>query len=310
MKASNLGSWLKELRLDQGFDIRALAQESNFASAQISRIETEKAGVTLGALVHFAYGLDISLKDILEALQLPLFVPRKKKSRKEVNLPIPLLQDARAIGLWFRDEPQKVKGRLIDGYAETQKIIAGSGDDVNPQALAELVWESTQALDDNFFPLQYPRDLTSDHLMEIYLSGGVVTMKDVALLVQSSRRQKKLSLRELARQVNVSNAAISRFENSLVERVFFSQIIELDQAMKLDGGLVAFAWDAAEYEFGLSIARMINEGRDEKALPVDWDPVEKAFADTLITICRWHHVHGKKQDWWAAMRRDLGFYYS
>ena len=309
MEITNLGSWLKELRLDKGLDIRTLVQESNFAAAQISRIENEKSGVTLGALVHFAYGLDITLKDILEVLQLPLFLPRHKKSRKTGDLPIPLMQDAYAIWLWFQDEPQKVKERLIAGYTDIQKTVTGPGGDVNPQTLADLVWESVQALDDKFFPLQYPRDLASDHLMEIYLRGGAVTMKDVAALVQSRRRQQKLSLRDLAKKVNVSYVAISRFENNQVERVFFSQIIELDQAMNLDGGLVALAWDAAEYESGISINRMINESADEKTIPTGWDPVEKAFADTLITICRWHYVHGKEQAWWQDMKRDLHFYY-
>jgi len=309
MKASNLGSWLKELRLDNGLDIRNLAQGSSFASAQISRIENEKTGITLGALVRLSYGLDISLKDILEVLQLPLFVPRQKMNRKEVNLPIPRLQDVRAIWLWFRDDPQKVKERLVAGYTDIQEAIAEPNSSSTPQVLAELVWESIQALDNNFFPLQYPRNLTSNHLLEVYLSGGAVTMKDVALLVQFSRRQKNLSLRDLAKQVNASYAAISRFENSQVERVFFSQIIELDQAMGLDGWLVAFAWAAAEFESGLSINKMINKNIDEKTSPTGWDPVEKAFADTLITICRWHHVYGKEQTWWLDMKRELRFYY-
>jgi transcriptional regulator with XRE-family HTH domain len=305
-----LQTWLKELRQDAGLDIREFAKESNFASAQVNRIENGKAGLTLDALIHFAYGLGISLEDVLQKIELPLLYSRYKGSRKpKSEQPIPTIQDVHALWQFFREEPQKVKQIMVSGFTEVQQVYSKSGQMVDQKIIADQIWEATQALSDKFFPLPFPPEFNYDLLMEIYVCGGVITIKDVSAFVRSSRQAKGLSLRELARVTGISNAAISRFENHQVERIFFSQVMDFDSAMNLDGQLVSLAWDAAEYEAGITLHKMLSDQVDERLPLGNWDPVRKAFSDTLITICRWYYASGGDQTWWKNLKGELAFYY-
>ena len=306
-----LSNWLRDQRIQSQLDVRELSSKSFVTTAQISRIENNLSGITVNTLVRLGYGLDFGLDEVLSELKIYPHFPRLKNNwmREESDLPIPRIDDAYAIWLFFRDEAQRAKGLMYDGYLQVQSHL-GEKDDDTMQKSMDAVWEVLQAHSNKFFPLPYPAGMTEDHSLAIYARDGVFTNRDLGVRLKATRAEKSLSLRELADKTKISYSVLSRLEHGIIERVYFEYILKLDQALEMDGELIALAWAAGEYESGFSLLNYVNEKKMElqKYDYQDWEPVSKAWADTLITICRWHHVLELPSTWWMNIQLKIRFY--
>jgi transcriptional regulator with XRE-family HTH domain len=305
-----LAGWLKAKRLKSNYDVRELSLQSCITTAQISRIENNKSGITLNALVGLGYGLDFELPEVLKQLNIrsdPKLLNTKVK--RDNALPIPQIGDAYAMWLFYRDEPQKAKALMYDGYHQAQ-IPVGSGNTVEMQKSFDVVWEALQESSDESSALPYPPEIELDHFRKIHSHGGAITHRDLGVSLAMMRMENDLSQRELAEKTKISHSVISRLERGYIDRVFLDYIFTLDKVLALKGELIAFAWAAGEYQSGISLLKYLNEKNlaQRKLNYTNWDLGTKAWVDTFIAICRWHHVRNLPPTWWMTVQREIAFF--
>jgi transcriptional regulator with XRE-family HTH domain len=308
LKMEKLTTWLKNKRIKSKLDVRELSLQSFVAISQISRIENNLSDITVSTLVGLGYGLDFGLNDVLNELKISPYFP-KLKNKKQPSALIPKVEDAYSIWLLFRDEVQKAKGLMYDGYYQVQNTMGDENANEEPQSF-DRVWEALQADSDVFAPLTYPAGLDLSHFAEIYSRGGAITNSDLGICLAQKRLELGLSQRELAKKTEISNSVISRLESGSIERVHFEYAIRIDKALKMDGELLALAWESGEYESGISLLKYINEKSvvQQKLYYTEWEQTAKAWADAFITICRWHYVKGISPLWWDTVQREIAFY--
>lgn len=285
-----------------------LSSRSFVATSQISRIENNLSNITVNTLVCLGYGLDFGLEEVLSVLKISPYIS-KRKNKKEMDVQIPKINDAYSIWLLFRDEAQKAKKLMYDGYYQSQSSIGEENSDGMLGAF-DLVWQALQAHSDEFIPLPYPQEMELQRFAEIYSYGGAITNTDVGIFLARKRVDVGISQRELAKKTKISHSVISRLESGRIDRVHFEYIIQLDKALKMGGELISLAWDAGEYESGVSLLKYINE-KDvvkKKLQYIEWEQTAKAWADAFITICRWHHVKKISPLWWDNVQREIAFY--
>ncbi len=252
--------------------------------------------------------LDFGLEEVLGQLKISSDFPSIRNTKNPKKL-IPCIDDSYAIWLLYRDEAQKAKKLLYDGYYLVQKQL----DDENKiqmEKAFETVWEALQAHSDRFTPLPYPANMNLNHFVQMYTSGGAITKMDLALCLVHRRLEMNLSQRELAGKTKISHSVLSRLEAGKIERVYFEYIVRLDKVLKMDGTLLGLTWACGEYESGISLLKNVNEKNQiaQKLYYTDWESTAKAWADAFITICRWHYVNKFESMWWPDVQRDIGFY--
>lgn len=303
-----LTSWLKSKRIQNKFDVMGLSSRSFVATSQISRIENNLSTITVNTLVGLGYGLDFDLEEVLSVLKIPPHIS-KRKNKKELDVQIPQINDAYSVWLLFRDEAQKAKKLMYDGYYQAQSSM-GEGNFDEMSGAFDLVWQALQAHSDEFVALPYPQGIELEHFAGIYSSGGAITNIDVGMYLARKRVEIGISQRELAKKTKISHSVISRLESGSIERVHFEYVIQLDKALKIGGDLIALAWKAGEYESGISLLKYMNEKNivQQKLHYTEWEQTAKAWADAFITICRWHYVKGISPLWWADVQREIVFY--
>ncbi len=307
-KMEKLTTWLKNKRIKNKLDVRELSLQSFVATSQISRIENNLSNITINTLVGMGYGLDFGLNDVLNELKISPYSP-KLKNKKQPSVFIPKIEDAYSVWLLFRDEAQKAKGLMYDGYYQIQNTMGDENANEESQSF-DRVWEALQADSDVFAPLPYPTGLDLSHFAEIYSRGGAITNSDLGICLAQKRLELGLSQRELAKKTEISHSVISRLESGSIERVYFEYAIRIDKALKMDGQLLALAWESGEYESGISLLKYINEKSvaQQKLHYTEWEQTAKAWADAFIAICRWHYVKDISQDWWMGVQREIAFY--
>lgn len=303
-----LTSWLKSKRIKNNFDVMGLSFRSFVATSQISRIENNLSNITVNTLVGLGYGLDFGLEEVLSVLKISS-QGLKRKNKKEPNVQIPPINDAYSIWLLFRDEAQKAKKLMYDGYDQAQRSM-GEGYSDEMSGAFEVVWQALQAHSDEFVPLPYPQEMELQQFSEIYSFGGAITNTDVGIFLAKKRVEIGISQRELAKKTKISHSVISRLESGSIERVHFEYAVRIDKALKMDGELLALVWEAGEYESGISLLKYINEKNavQQKLHYTEWEQTAKAWADAFITICRWHYVKEISPLWWETVQREIEFY--
>ncbi len=306
-----LGAWIRSERLHKRMDIKDLSSKVGLTSAQISRIETLNSDITVNSIVRIAYGLNLTLIDVMAELELLAFFPRLRGTGlTDANKDIATMQDIEAFLGFYRSEPREAKDQLIDAY----RIIRENKPNQQEEKLAEyhtadIIWQATQAHSQKYLPLPYPREVKEELIEEIYISGGVITIRDFAAYIMACRLSSGQSLTKLAKQIDISHHAVGRLERGELERISFTEIIALDKVLELDGRLIAICWVAGEFQAGITRIRALEIS--DATLTSVWNPEELAFADTLITITRWNSVLSVNPGWFEKLRKDnLSYYYS
>lgn len=306
-----LSFWLREKRLSQKMDVRELSLASEVTTAQISRIENKISGITVNTLIRLSYGLDFEIKDVLKVIGLPLkhILFRKTAMKKNMDKPIPRIEDAYAIWQYYRDEPQKAKALMYDGYSLAALKLGTISED--EQSLAfDAVWKALQTNNFEQTSLSFPLEMEYEYFAEILSCGGVVTKQDIGVCLEKRRVELGFSQKDLEVKSGISQGVISRLENGMIDRLFFENIISLDKSLNMHGELVQLAWNAGEYESGVSLLRYKNKAdyRDIKIAYQEWESEAKAWADAFVAISRWHYVMSIPSHWWAEVQDAIGFY--
>jgi transcriptional regulator with XRE-family HTH domain len=306
-----LSIWLRDKRVSQKMDVRELSLVSQVTTAQISRIENQISGITVNALIRLAYGLNFEIKDVLKIVEVPLkySLLRKTSMEKEADTPLPGIEDAYAVWQLYRDEPQRAKKIMYDGYGMVELKLGRLSKDELPFAF-DAVWKALQTNNFDHNPLDYPLEMEYGHFAEIVSCGGVVTKRDFGFFVEKRRAELGLSQKDLEGKSGMSQGVISRLENGMIDRLLFENILNLDNALDMHGELVLLAWRAGEYESGVSLLRYKNkvDFRDRKIVYQEWESEAKAWADAFVAISRWHYVMSLKSHWWASVQDAIRFY--
>jgi len=308
IKMEKITKWLKNRRIKSNLDVRELAGLSFVSISQISRIENNISDITVNALVGLGYGLDFGLDEVLGELKIFPYFPRTK-NKKQSSALIPKIEDAYAIWLLFRDEPQKAKGLMYEGYHQVEVTAENETTNEAPKSF-DTVWEAIQAHSDLFVPLPYPTGMDASYFADIYSRGGAITNRDVGARLVQKRFEAGLSQRDLTKKTDISNSVISRLENGYIERVHFDYALRIDKVLHMDGEFLALTWEAGEYESGISLMKYVNEKNptQQKLHYAEWEQTAKAWADAFITICRWHYVKEISPVWWDNVQREIAFY--
>ncbi|GAB1472100.1 hypothetical protein MASR2M66_29780 [Chloroflexota bacterium] len=306
-----LSFWLREKRLSQKMDVRELSLASEVTTAQISRIENKISGITVNTLIRLSYGLDFEIKDVLKVIGIPLkhILFRGATMEKNADKPIPRIEDAYAIWQYYRDEPQKAKALMYDGYGMVELQLGSLSKDELPLAF-DTAWKALQTNGFDHNPLKSPLEMEYGHFAEIVACGGVVTKRDIGVFVEKRRMELGFSQKALEEGSGVSQSVISRLENGMIDRLLFENILSLDKTLAMHGELIVLAWIAGEYESGVSLLKYKNkaEYRDRKILYQEWESEAKVWADALVTISRWHYTMSIQSHWWAKVQDAINFY--
>jgi transcriptional regulator with XRE-family HTH domain len=301
----DFATWLRSERLQRDLDIRDLASLSNLSTAQISRIETGKSVVSLNSMIRLTYGLGMDLREVASKLELKVHIPRKKGLELGDGWTV-TAQDARALWNYFREDPGRVKDTFIEAYDGVRKTNPDRVEELGPEErTAEIVWRATDASPIELFPLPYPQGLDESHIQRIFLSGGLITLRDLGVYVRCCRQKKGISLRDTASRMSISHQALFRFENGDIDRISFLQVLELGKELEQEGDLLGLAWRAGEYQTGILFSRLAGTLN-----PADgWDDRVKAYMDTFIAVARWYMVFMPGESkWMDDLHRYLVFY--
>jgi transcriptional regulator with XRE-family HTH domain len=306
-----LSIWLRDKRASQKMDVRELSLVSQVTTAQISRIENQISSITVNALIRLAYGLDFEIKDVLKTVGIPLkySLLRKTNIKKRADVPIPSIEEAYAIWQFYRDEPQKAKALIYDGYSMVELKLGRLSKEELPFAF-DAAWKALQTNSFDHNPLEFPPEIEYGHFAEIVSCKGVVTKRDFGTFVEKRRMELGLSQKDLEGESGVSQGVISRLENGMIDRLLFENILNLDKVLDMHGELVLLAWHTGEYESGVSLLRYKNKAdfKDRKIVYQEWESEAKAWADAFVAISRWHYTMSIQSHWWAEVQGAISFY--
>ncbi len=301
----DFASWLRSERLQRDLDIRDLAALSNLSTAQISRIETGKSVISLNSMIRMAYGLGLDLREVASRLELKVIIPKKQGLELGEGWTV-TAQDTWAFWNYFHDNPRRVKDLLIELYDEIRKKNPDRVEEIQSgERTSEIIWRATDAFPGMLVPLPYPQGVSDSDIRHIFLTGGLITLRDLGVFVRSCRQKKGISLRDTASKLSISHQALFRFENGDIDRISFLQVLELEKALEQEGTLLGLAWRAGEYETGILFSRLASMHR-----PADsWDERVKAYTDTFITLARWYmFLLPEESAWMDQLHEYLLFY--
>ena len=226
---------------------------------------------------------------------------------------------------FYWQDTQNATQWLYETYRKTQTQNShGASQEMSLESSAHIIGMAINEFDKDgddkknlYQPLPYPKTLTATDILEIHLAGGAMLVQDLGTYLHRVREKKGLSIRACAKLIGVAHTAIHRLEKGDINRALLKTILELDQVLNLDGEAITIGWSASEFHTGVIRNRAVDTGvitrpapyDDKHTAPYAWGPRERAFADTLIKIARWHKKLGSGNDEWLNnLRSQTRFY--
>jgi len=215
--------------------------------------------------------------------------------------------DISAFLKYYRVERREAVSLLVYFYDIVQDLIEREvGDSAREnQDVYDAIWRATEASPVELSLLPYPGNLKADGLLEIFVSGGVITFRDAGIFVRKRREKMKKSLRNMAEEINISHVALTRFEQGRIGRSSFSTIIGIGEALNAVDEVSGIVWAAGEYETNILFQRALEDGYYYPS-----DDLQKNLANTLVTIFRWlYSSYPEYLDWIDKLRDVLNPFY-
>jgi transcriptional regulator with XRE-family HTH domain len=298
--STSIQDWLKKQRVAQGMEQIELAELAGLESSSIGRIENGRTNPTLYAVIRICFGLGLSQKDFMYAIGLSTFLPEHQGARSDKG-EVLTIEDIEAFYNFYRNQPMEAKGYLYKTFAWIRFLAGKSSAETMERDGAEIIGEMIRAQNLDLPTLPYPEEIGNDSFWEIYISGGVITLKDVGLYMRRVRQNKNLSLRDLAKAVNNTHTAIRRLEMGAIERIDITDLIAVDRVIGVENDILTLCWAAGEFHTGILRNKLSDERQDLP--PLGWQPEEFNFAMALSMIERWYYQyqHGNI-DWLKELR--------
>ena len=307
-----LGQIIKNKRKSKEFSLNQLAELSGGTASQISRIENEKAALTLSAAVRLLHVLDISLADILEPQTIEsMRLYFKNKSTGQIvseNLnylnhnDIDLLDMSRALSSGKAGEMILILLEDFIGMFKNADMPWTSSELAHlfynylaVKELKSLPQDILSIKTANNFPkledFRYPKNISLDKLENIHLSNGTLILLDIGAYIRQSRYSRSLSLQALGDMVGFSNQGIRKLENQTPEKLRLEDVLRLDQALNLDGKLLSMAWETAKFYAGFYRTKTKTAGVLKPFQSFEIHGIEK-----LVVVSRLYQHYGAEAD--------------
>lgn len=307
--SESFGIWLREQRKKNDLTHVQLAAKSGITQTQLSKIENNKAEITLFALARLLHSLNISILSLFSegiidvGSPLPKLYYSPKSNLREV--PALTLNDIHSLDEFAlltipraRDISSWLLRSFVLKYQPT--IEANMAVLISKQAIPYLCVRNERM--DNFPPsmevIKYPPDFSISKLRSIYLSGAVLILQDLSHYIRFHRISHKLSLRNLGSQVGLTHIAVSNIEFRATERTRLIDIISLDMALGLQGEMIALAMRIAETYVGIGRIRNFNQYP-----PIPWTKTEATLIEELVIVSRlFQHYFPDEEEWLKSFR--------
>jgi transcriptional regulator with XRE-family HTH domain len=317
------GEWLRQQRQSQGFDVRGLAEKSHVDPSTISRIENEHTQSTLYTAYRLCKGLGVSLSHLYRDLaglnmteRKPVFINEGCIIIGEEN--VITREDIRVLLDDYRQEKESVYHYLAESINEIffflqkhvdKKIKSPQFTFENMRVLLARNYRSVLSFD-----LEYPRGnvakdfTTHDVILYNYNRKGVLLLEDAGVYIKGLRRSVRgTTLEGVKSDTAISASVLSRLEDGALERIKFSDILNLDSFFNQSGKFVDMCWDICEFEdwkernyytsvsyYGAVISR---EYKTEQPTSIVMSR-EKKLISIYVRICRWYqYLAGNEFEW-------------
>ncbi len=284
--------WLKENRKRQDLTLTELSLKTGINNGQLSRVETGSSSLTLFSAVRIMHVLNLSWSSLFseglideEARGLPIY-----KNAKPPNLECLNFADIDALtasGLIKSGKASEIVVALTKMFIEKFELLL-SVDRLTfiSKGLYSYLGntiKTTHGLPRELanISFSYPNEMDPKVLREIYLAGGVFIMQDLSFYIKQLRQSKKISLREQAKAIDMTNPALRALETRMNDKVKLDDIINLDKKLELNGELIVFAWRTAEFYMGIS---QIASKLERKVYPREIMDVQ--LVEKLIVLSR------------------------
>ncbi len=232
-----------------------LSAQCGVSYGQIARIEKNLSQPRILTLVRISDALGLTLKQIVQELELNHLLKRQWIAPREYQVPLNMSR-SKFIS-WLQTENKK-------GLEEATNLLAFSSPfdmyrskaDHSPYQVIELI------------TMEFAR-------------GGLITLEDLSCYLLSVRKQQNISQWELGKLVEIEYRAIQRLENADLQFIDWDLLLKIDQSLELNGAMIGLAWAVAEFESGIFLKDLFK-----KYIPDLWSEENKLRLTNLITQSR------------------------
>lgn len=312
-----LVDWLSAERQKKRLTLTDLAQKTGLTHGTLSRIENHKTELTLFSTVRIMKALDIPWLElfrggfVLKGLDIPDLYKEKPSMD---SFPCLLSSDLSSLDL---------SGAIKRGVASSvvvhllELFIRRCSPDI-PKDKVSLFASSIYTFLNSqseypehisqYFPkvvFRYPSDIAIQTLNEVYLSGGILILQDLSRYAKCLREERMFSLRKMAERIDITHPALHKLEKFASSKTKLDDLINLDNALQLNGQLIAFAWRTAESYLGIYRTRADKDG---SIMP--WTDPEIQFIEKLVIVSRlFQHYFPGDRAWldWYRQESANGF---
>jgi transcriptional regulator with XRE-family HTH domain len=298
----DFSSWLLHAQKTRELDIKGLERITGVDKATLSRIENKKSEPTLLTAVRICSGMGVTLEELAEALlHIKITRPEHPGSVGILNGGDFLtLQDIEALTNSFFLNQERWSQTFVSSFNDI--YIPGSKRDSHrifvPQDITKLLVDTSL----HKFDLQYPPELDPKLILEMYLSGGLITINDVGLYLKGIRNQQNIRLGTLEKLVNISDTVLSRLEAGVLERIKITDVIRLDENLDQQGKFFALYWHSCLSNEELSRLHLTQVHSGSSLVIPSFQSFK--IAHLFITISRWLQYTKPDDKNWARILRD------
>jgi transcriptional regulator with XRE-family HTH domain len=283
-------AWLKQKRLDAGFDLRRLAEKAKINPSQISRIETGKSGLTLNSLALLVWALNIDPDELTSKFSFPPLLSRNPSFEQLFSTYQGCVQIDTAIhfSTAYQDK-LPVAVRFIEKHIRPAVEKANnpvlSSNDLDRRVQAAIVKGEL---------LPIPPTISLEQLYIYYSNNAVITMADAGLCLRLRRHKQSWGIEELAAFSEVNKSTIHRLENDQSDRISLDTAVSLDKALDAGGHIFSMFWAAAQLQAGV-----VFSDEEKKPERHQWSEETFNLIDTLIKLARWSHTYDDPNLLWT-----------
>lgn len=286
-----IGEWVKVYRKKQGISTAALADKVRMSGASISRVETGKASVTALFLFRLLNGLGLPFYTLIEQGFIPTSTPEPTiHFKKNITTAVPSLTlvDLEA----YAKLPVEIQMAIVHDYhAKYAKESYGTNITLpkDTNGLFSLLPG----------PSNYITDIDIETLRNLAGADGVLITKDIGAYIYKARKQIGYSLRDASERLRLSYTGVYKLEKKHGDRINFTDIVDLDDALETQGELIAFAWLAFKSHDQV-LQWKENPGKDADYLTI---------MESLITVTRLYQYFLPEDVSWLELIRKAIYSY-
>lgn len=305
--SASFATWLEQKR--GSCTLREFAEVTGVDSGTISRTERGSTEIRLETALYICRSLGLSLSDLFEdwlLRKLPTCAHTPTVGQTAAGALT--LQEVECWLASLLSEQQRSRQILI---AALNLIALRSGlTSAPPPQLANLF--TLRDIDRLLWDLPFVRfevvpPLHDEHVIEtlpgrVYQAGGLLLPLEIGAFARLRRERLGFPLKKFVDQAHLSLMPLLAIENGNIPRLLLGTLLKLDDALGLEGLLVALYWWEAEARLALESSWQAWR-EAERYTPASL----RKTASLLISVGRWlQHIYQDDTAWLRMLRSELG----